>query len=77
MEDWSPDESVFKEAEKLWDEGKQKRHQIMDGKIRDGICYMLTLPGAEDNPMSLAQRAAWLGYCIGAGLIKEGESDVG
>lgn len=70
--DWEPDGAVTEEVAKLWDEDRDRREKVMDGKIKDGIFPIVSATEADTDLIWVAQRAAWLGYCIGKGWIKEG-----
>ena len=68
------------EIEALWDNTPvEERQRILGGTVQHSISAIATKSGInprDDLPlavamMGIATRAAWAGYCKGAGLIKE------
>ena len=75
-EEFKPDGRSYEEAARLWGEDRSRRHDVMGSMVessamKSGIYYLLLNCDITADSIRLAQRAAWLGYCIGAGLIKE------
>ena len=68
------------EIEALWDNTPvEERQRILGGTVQHSISVTATKSGInpkDDLPlavamMGIATRAAWAGYCKGAGLLKE------